>query len=958
VIRNTRNSIAARAIGAAVLVTGAAGAQVAPWQNDWTVQKAPSLQLLQYSAYYESALQALQAPLVMSPDGEVLIRAPNYYDDQLLRFTSSGALRWSVNIGSVGGPDEPTYSAMIANADGGAFAATQYGSAVVRIDALGDVLWSTAIDVRSLAFSGQQLIVQSCGKVSALDPGSGQLRWQYAVRPSQCDHGNVVVDSTGNVYAALAFTDAGSNGPRVLKFSAAGDLLWQQVVAGSSALVVGTPDATVYVQTFDGYSSGTLSAVRADDGKIRWNVQGVQAIADVGTPGEVLVSGALGVSRLDAADGSARWTQSLPNTINQIIACSHGAKATVGASQLDLETGAIDWTTALASQDAFGNDLHWFATLCPSDGSTTFAALTFSGAPPTLQRVDAAGAPLASQSVPVTTQGVAGWTSKPAAQSIVAIAMEEGTTGPGLRLRALDAASGSTQWELVRFPEPFVQGWLTNYGLATRSDAAVVAMTGSYGSDHYAVWLGDFDIADGSQRWQTLLDDVGSGGQEMIAASQPLLDPLGNIVLVYEALIIIGTPGTAHFQTTIVKLSGVDGAVLWRHDDKFAEFTWNPAGDFYLASPAISLLGGDVLVGGPFAYPNTAQTLLKLSGTDGMPQWFSNVLGDSYASIFPTDDGNVILTNRNAWAKLDAKTGAALWSNVNDFTCVAQCVAGGGVQTLPGGDLVFVGQNASRAQIEVLPGHAGASPQRWLLDQDDTNLRQSFAYGLERDSSGALWTRIQRSYLLYGQRIAYLARLDAGNGTLLSQQAIYANNRDPLLPFVSPSVLSAPENNRMLAETYRNQPPVPEMTGVGLIDTTITANGNLSVQFTTSRAKASPGQHVGFHLTANYSGDAPISGARLIADFPWTGHAQGVICGTTGASNCVLDPRSDTLVATFDIQSGGRIDITGWIRDTDVPEPAQLSAIVVGPIGLNELATADNAVRATVNQSLFFDGFE
>ena len=65
VIRSFGNSTVA--LAASLLCSGLAGAQTTPWQNDWTVQKAPSLQLLQYSAYYESALQSLQAPVVMSP---------------------------------------------------------------------------------------------------------------------------------------------------------------------------------------------------------------------------------------------------------------------------------------------------------------------------------------------------------------------------------------------------------------------------------------------------------------------------------------------------------------------------------------------------------------------------------------------------------------------------------------------------------------------------------------------------------------------------------------------------------------------------------------------------------------------------------------------------------------------------------------------------------------------------
>jgi hypothetical protein len=58
------------------------------------------------------------------------------------------------------------------------------------------------------------------------------------------------------------------------------------------------------------------------------------------------------------------------------------------------------------------------------------------------------------------------------------------------------------------------------------------------------------------------------------------------------------------------------------------------------------------------------------------------------------------------------------------------------------------------------------------------------------------------------------------------------------------------------------------------------------------------------------------------------------------------------------MQPGGRIDLTGQIRDTGGNDPAVLAAIVAGPVGLNELNTLDNGVRTQVNQSLFANGFE
>jgi hypothetical protein len=944
VIRNTRCSKAAFAL-AAVLCLGTAGAQVAPWQNDWTVLDTPSLRS---SAFYASTPQA---PVVTSPDGEMLMRTATLYrDDQLTRFTTSGAVRWTVNIGSIGGTDDPAAGPMIANADGSAFAATQYGAAVVRIDATGTIVWSTAVGVESLILSGQQLVVQDCHAVTALDPVTGHLKWQYGLPgASFCGVHNGAADNLGNIYAVL------NSG--VLKLSATGQLLWQRPITGAT-VVVGTPDSTVYVQTVSG-SFPTLVAVNATDGTLRWNNSGGAAIAVVGSPGEPLTGGYSVVSRLSASDGSVRWSQSLPNPLDQTTACSHGAKTTVGASQLNVDTGAIDWTAGLVTQDAFGNALWYFNTQCNADGSTTFVASTSSGAPPRLTRVDSAGVPLVIPVIPPAEQGVSDDVVVPAANSVVAIAEDDNALGPALRLRAVERNGGVLRWETHRAPQPFVSIAQPGYGLAANDDIAVATMRANLSSASQSHWVGAFEMNNGALRWESVLSDTDPNGERaVIAEAPPLLDPAGDVILAYTVEILNDTLHTQHEQVTVLKLSRIDGSHAWRHDEVFPDY---PLGlDTWINSPIVTLLGSDVLLTSPFAAPNEGKTLLKLSGADGSALWYSDVFSDVYGvyGAYPTDDGNVVVLGSNRWGKLDAQTGVALWGNVNNSTCVSLCGSGGGVQVLSDGDLLFVGQNASRAEITVLPGYAGAAPQRWLLDQDDTNLRQSYFWGLQRDAAGGIWTRIQRNYLLYDQRIGYLAKLDPATGSVLSQQAMYGRDGDALLPWISPLLLAAPENNRLLAETFHNQPPAPYTTGVALLDTTITANGNLSVQFTTSRAKASPGQQVGFHLMVNYSGDAPVSGARLIADFPWTGHAQGVICGTTGASNCVLDPRSDTIVATFDIQPGGRVDITGWIHDTDVADPAQLSAIVVGPIGLNELVTADNAARATVDQSLFFDGFE
>ena len=73
-----------------------AQAQSLIWRNDWTVQAPPTFEYFLTSSYF--AFQQ-QAPVVISEDGELLMRAPalSLGDDQIIRFTAAGAVRWRAN---------------------------------------------------------------------------------------------------------------------------------------------------------------------------------------------------------------------------------------------------------------------------------------------------------------------------------------------------------------------------------------------------------------------------------------------------------------------------------------------------------------------------------------------------------------------------------------------------------------------------------------------------------------------------------------------------------------------------------------------------------------------------------------------------------------------------------------------------------------------------------------------
>jgi PQQ-like domain len=799
------------------------------------------------------------------------------------------------------------------------------------------------------------------------------VNWEYsfANARNQCTSTGLVADANGDVYASFSIYPETTSAYEVhlLKFDPNGNVLWEDVqFVGGEMQVIGVGATQVYFTTGSFAQSQLVQAIDGESGSIVWSVNAAYGLGMAGSPAEVLVESSAGVQRLNALDGSARWAQPAVaiGFLNFFLNGSTGS-VVIGLNQVDANTGAVTWTAALPSYDANGNALYYFAGGPLADGSFAYAGSSYlDGAAPVVERVDStSGFLLGPISISSAAQGVIAESVIANAQTIASVVPVATGAGIALDLRAVNANDGSLRWETSVTSLPFGYGPGSdlagvNFGIVGADDAAAVLVSGTF-ANHYnsgAAWVGAFDLSTGVQRWGQLLSNV-ADEQGPTTTYDPISDPAGNVIVAYATTITVPAgfpPPNAQSQLSVVKLSAVDGSVLWRHDDIFPfayEQTW---------PQTITMLGSNILVaGGPFASPYASSTVLALSGDDGSVSWSSNVLywptspGNSVLGTYPVDDGNVIVTGPTGWAKLDAQTGATIWANVPQ--CAQPCGFGGGALVLPGGDLLVTGETNNRLDFVLVPGSAGAAPVYWYPDQDDQNLNYSSGSNLVIDSNGNIWARVNRQYL-YGEFIAYLAKIDPRAGTFMSEQALFTNNRDPLLQSLPTSPLAAPENNQLLGATFTIEPPQPITTGADLIDTTITANGDLDVQFATDQASASTGQMVGFDLSVTYSGDAPISGATLIADFPWVGRAANLVCTTQSASNCAIDPRASTVLATFDILPGGRIDVTGQMRDTGGSDPAILGAIVSGPIGLNELNTLNNSVRASVNQSLFANGFE
>jgi len=952
------------ALCATVALPAIACAQAAPWRNDWTTTAVPSLQ---NAGIYDATPQS---PVAFSADGEFLLRAPSLYlDDQLVRFDTGGNVRWRVNLGNIGGTSDAQNGAMLGNADGSAYVAAQYGIALVKIDPAGNITWSESFDPLYLAATPQGVVAQDCNAVAAFDGASGQLLWEHAIGSSNYCAGNgVVTDATGAAYASFNHAVGSAYDTHVMKFDANGALLWDVATTAGIRRVVGVSGNRVYVQEPSG-----SSALSTADGSVQWSVAG-GAVGLGGSPAELLVTSSAGLERLNAADGSVRWSQAGVTGGLSPLFCSAGNKAMDGTSRIDLDTGAIDFTANLPGTDAYGNSVAYFTVMCSSDGTSTFAGASYNwtaNAAPVLQRVDNGGALLATVPIAAGTRGVLADNNVVVdANSVVSVALDTDATGlMTAHVRSVDRGNGSTLWQTDLAPPGFIaSSYWSSDGLAAAGGTVAVTLAqgeATQNGPNEGVWVYALDPASGAVRWSKYLYLVGDPNLYQLGtvAGAPLLDAQGNVIVSYTTEMYeyhaVPLPGQ-HTQSSVVKLSGTDGSILWQHDEVFRSGL-GPDYQLY-GAPPIFLLGSDVLVTGGFAAPNDNDSVIKLSSADGSVLWRSNVFSTGtqagyVGNIVVADDGNPIAFS-GSWAKLDAQTGATLWLNDATFTCGNICGNGGGSVVLPDGSQFAGGENYSRPEIIFWPGHAGASVQTWLFDQQDTHLRQGWISTLNRDANGAIWARLQRNYRYYGQRIAYLVQFDPASGTLVTQQALYSNDNEPLLPWVSPQPLTAPENGRLLATEFSNAPPAPNTTGLALIDTTIQANGDLSLTFTADRNGVKAGDVVGFHLRVNYSGDAAVTGARLIADFPWPGKASGVVCTTQSASNCSFDPRAGTLLATFDIQPGGQVDVTGSIVAIANASTAPFSAIVVGPTALNELNPVDNSSWATVEASIFRDGFE
>lgn len=136
------------------------------------------------------------------------------------------------------------------------------------------------------------------------------------------------------------------------------------------------------------------------------------------------------------------------------------------------------------------------------------------------------------------------------------------------------------------------------------------------------------------------------------------------------------------FFASVLKLAGADGRTIWRND----------LPDVVGNAPPFTLVGNDVLVGGPFDGTLAGADVARLSSIDGSVLWtanpFSASTGGSAASVNP--DCSITLVSGNERALLSADSDVVLWTDLATLPCQGTCYTNGTLQ-LSDGTVVNVG---------------------------------------------------------------------------------------------------------------------------------------------------------------------------------------------------------------------------------------------------------------------------
>lgn len=956
------------------LAIAASGVQAATlWQNDWLVASPPTLQ----SAPSGERAGKPSTAIAFGADHERVIAAPSPHAPEyhIVRMRADGSARWSAGIHDYN--DDAQVFAIRALDDGGALVALgypgveTYSDAIVRYAANGGLVWSRILPTGWLArVSPTRTASAGCSRLTVFDDADGNVAWQRELGSgTSCSTGGLAADAQGNLYASIERqANFSVTGYRIVAFDPEGARKWQvESDDAHGGDVVGVDSARLHVR-----GGSELRALRLTDGSLAWSTP-IAAQARIVFSGdgthEAIVIGGGTVQRLASDTGVPRWSIPLAGGVTTadviedalLVAMSDGSRIRV-----DTANGGVVWNVA-----AIGAPVRWFAFGdLQGDSVQGLAQAEPEGPgamPAVIHAIDFASGQIAgSTALPAIPQGFNVADTLAMDGDVLSSGVSQHAGYPHFRLRRVDAASGATAWELDEPIDDFDPAYsfaLPVAQVVTKGDRIVASMAISDGFDcHVAGWarVASYRLADGERDWVATLRDF---DQLCSRVSAPVPDAAGNVFVSVSAIVPCQDGTVMGCQRrTLYKLAAADGSVEWRVDEEL------DAGiEGLVADPKpLHVFGADVVVPGGFV--GSTASLRRYSGEDGSILWSSSEFTTSMrytGRIDVLDEQHLVLhaSDQSAgtigWAGLDADNGATLWSSQAPQTpCVplASCSLGyaSDPRVLPDGNLLDAYQHDFAPWLSRWHYDGSGQIDHWMAAPGSPMTSFAIAW-LSPEASHA--TLLHRHRALRGS-MQLLAGLDASTGLLQAQQAIYGYQIGLLESHAWKRPLSLPAANRLLTTTHSFLPSHPVAQGVALLDTTVAATGNLSIEAAADSDRVSPGEVVGFEVNLRYQGDGTIQGTHLQLRLPWNGGVRNVVCTPIATTNCSLDLRNGQVNATVDSASGGGVDIRGEIDVLAASEILTVTAMATGPLDLAEPNTLDNFDEVPIRQSLFRTGFE
>ena len=186
------------------------------------------------------------------------------------------------------------------------------------------------------------------------------------------------------------------------------------------------------------------------------------------------------------------------------------------------------------------------------------------------------------------------------------------------------------------------------------------------------------------------------------------------------------------------------------------------------------------------------------------------------------------------WGKFDASTGgAALVRAVARIDLRSHRCSVIRVMALSSGDVLQIGYKIQTGglnppMVALLHTDGSGAYDLWFPEADSP-LRVSML-DVAQDAQDQVWLRVRESLSGAACSLRSLSRLDLATGEFKGRQVFGCLSNNPFASNELPSAwIDGPRDERLLTTLYSRQPPLPQTFGTALVDTTISAQGNLSV---------------------------------------------------------------------------------------------------------------------------------